>query len=49
VVICAGQLVVNVGSGRAIDQHVVGSLHVERLLDFRVGGDDEVGQDKPGY
>jgi hypothetical protein len=27
----------------------VGGLDVERLLDFGVGGDDEVDQDEAGY
>lgn len=30
--------------GRAVDQDVVGRLHVERLLDFGVGGEEQVDQ-----
>ena len=44
VVVGGGQPVVDVRGGRAVDEHIVGGLDVERLLDLGVGGDDEVEQ-----
>lgn len=44
VVVGGGQPVVDVRGGRAVDEHIVDGLDVERLLDLGVGGDDEVEQ-----
>jgi hypothetical protein len=51
VIVGAGDAIRRVGQGRAVDEDVVGSLQVERLLDLGVGGEKEVKQgdeDKEG-
>lgn len=42
VVVGGGQAVVDVGDGSGVDKDVMDSLEVEGLLDFGVGGDEEV-------
>lgn len=42
VIVGEGEAVVDVAGGGAVDEDVVGGLEVEGLLDFGVGGDEEV-------
>ena len=48
VVIVSAESLGDVSERRAIDQDVVSGLDVERLLDFRKGGDEQMEEDQSG-
>ena len=48
VVVGGGEPVMDVGGRGAVNENIVGGLHVEGLLDLGVGGDDEVQEDEGG-